>query len=133
MDPSYWVCLSLLGSGVAMFGTSSSEDGLLMGRQNPVNQSFLCNTSQTFNTDDTNTGHTTNATLTVRDLRMQAFYFANSSTGDFDTGKSSSNMYYSAHTHTHTHTHTLTLFLPSNSSLVMQLLTVQIQPTRLCR
>jgi len=83
VNPGYWVDLSLSGSGVATFGTSFNE-GLLTGRNNSENQSFLCNAVQNFTTNDTNTGYTTNATLTVQDLQMQAFHFTNSSTGHFD-------------------------------------------------
>jgi len=69
-------------------------DNLLKGREsNPNNQSFLCNATQTFHTNETGTGNTTRATLTVQDLQMQAFSFSNSTSGVFDEGKSSSNVY----------------------------------------
>jgi len=59
-------------------------DSLLSGREsNSYNHSFLCNASQTFHTNETGTGNTTCATLTVQDLQMQALSFSNSS-GVFD-------------------------------------------------
>lgn len=77
-----------LGQGKAVFGN------LLEGQASNIEQqrSFLCNESQTLSSNDTGTNLTTNASMTVQDFQVQAFYFRNSSSGEFDNGELSSDV-----------------------------------------
>jgi len=69
--------------GEAVFGN------LLEGQASNIEQqrSFLCNESQMLPSNDTGTNLTTNATMTVQDFQVQAFYFRNSSSGEFDNAR----------------------------------------------
>lgn len=77
-----------LGQGEAVFGN------LLYNQTSNIEQqrSFLCNDSQTLYSNDIGTNQTTKTTMTVRDFQVQAFYFRNSTSGEFDNGELSSDV-----------------------------------------
>jgi len=76
------------GQGEAVFGN------LLHNQTSNIEQqrSFLCNDSQTLYSNDIGTNQTTKTALTVRDFQVQAFYFRNSTSGEFDNGELSSDV-----------------------------------------
>jgi len=74
--------------GEAVFGNLLKDQASNIEQQ----RSFLCNESQMLSSNDTGTNLTTNASMTVWDFQVQAFYFRNSSSGEFDNGELSSDV-----------------------------------------